>query len=46
MRRSNAMGRRQYDAPVGKATDKPAWSQEEFAALGAFMESFNTDLVE
>ncbi len=35
-----------YDAMVGKATDKPAWSAEDFAAMGAFMESFNKDLAE
>jgi hypothetical protein len=35
-----------YDAMAGKATDKPAWSAEDFAAMGAFMESFNKDLAE
>lgn len=35
----------EYDALAGKATDKPAWSAEDFAAMGAFMASFNTDLV-
>jgi hypothetical protein len=35
-----------YDAMSGKATDKPAWSAEDFAAMGTFMESFNKDLVE
>jgi hypothetical protein len=35
-----------YDAMSGKPTDKPAWSPEDFAAMGAFMESFNKDLVE
>jgi hypothetical protein len=35
-----------YDALAGKATDKPAWSAEDFAAMGAFMESLNQDLVE
>jgi hypothetical protein len=35
-----------YDAMAGKAADKPAWSAEEFAAMGAFMESFNKDLEE
>lgn len=35
-----------YDAMVGKATDKPAWSAEDFAAMGAFMESFNQDLAD
>jgi len=34
-----------YDAMVGKAGDTPAWSAD-FAAMGAFMESFNKDLVE
>ena len=35
-----------YDAMTGKPSDKPAWSGEDFAAMGAFMESFNSDLVE
>jgi hypothetical protein len=35
-----------YDAMAGRATDKPIWSAEDVAAMGAFMESFNNDLVE
>jgi hypothetical protein len=35
-----------YDGMAGKATDKPAWSGEDFAAMGAFMEKFNQDLVD
>lgn len=35
----------EYDALAGKATDTPAWSAADFAAMGAFMASFNTDLV-
>jgi len=35
-----------YDAMVGKATDKPAWSPDDFAAMGAFMESWNNELIE
>ncbi len=35
-----------YDGMAGKASDKPAWSAEDFAAMGAFMEAFNRDLVE
>jgi hypothetical protein len=34
-----------YDAMAGRATDKPTWTAEEFAAMGAFMEAFNQDLV-
>jgi hypothetical protein len=33
-----------YDGMAGKATDKPAWSEEDYAAMGAFMEKFNSDL--
>lgn len=33
-----------YDGMSGKATDKPAWSEADFAAMGAFMEKFNKDL--
>src|SRR5262245_1523917 len=35
-----------YDAMTERATDKPAWSAEDVAAMGAFMESLNKDLVE
>lgn len=34
-----------YDAMAGRATDKPTWSAADFAAMGAFMEAFNKDLV-
>lgn len=30
----------------GKPAAKPAWSAEDFAAMGAFMESFNKELAE
>jgi hypothetical protein len=35
-----------YDGMAGKESDLPAWTGEDFAAMGAFMESFNTDLAE
>ena len=35
-----------YDAMTGRATTTPTWSAEDFAAMGAFMEAFNKDLVE
>ena len=35
-----------YDAMAGKATGKAGWSQQDFAAMGAFMESFNRSLEE
>jgi hypothetical protein len=35
-----------YDGMAGKDTGKPAWTAEDFAAMGAFMERFNTDLAE
>lgn len=35
-----------YDGMAGEATDKPAWSAADFAAMGAFMEAFNKDLEE
>jgi len=36
-----------YDSMAGKAAaGRPAWSAEDFAALGAFMESFAKDLAE
>src|SRR5438105_10533761 len=35
-----------YDAMAGRASDTPAWSAQEFAAMGAFMEGFNKALVD
>jgi hypothetical protein len=35
-----------YDAMSGKDTGKPAWSAEQLQAMGAFMESFNQELVD
>ncbi|WP_113704881.1 YciI family protein [Nonomuraea lactucae] len=35
-----------YDGMAGQASGKPAWSAEEFAAMGAFMEAFNKDLAD
>lgn len=36
-----------YDSMAGRAIDgRPAWSGEQFAALGRFMESFAGDLAE
>lgn len=36
---------RDYDVLTGKATDRPAWSAEEVAALHEFMGKWNNDLV-
>lgn len=35
-----------YDGMAGEATGKPAWSAEDFAAMGAFMEAFSKELEE
>ncbi|MGC4943224.1 YciI family protein [Kribbella sp. DT2] len=35
-----------YDGMGGKDTGKPAWTEADFAAMGAFMEKFNAELVE
>jgi len=35
-----------YDAMSGKATGKPAWSAADFAAMGAFMQAWNTEIIE
>jgi hypothetical protein len=35
-----------YDGMAGKDSGKPAWTAEDFAAMGAFMEKFNADLAE
>lgn len=37
---------RDYDLMAGKPTDQPAWSQEDVAAMHAFMEKWNRELVE
>ena len=37
---------RDYDMLTGQATDRPAWSAEELAALHEFMGAWNNDLVE
>lgn len=34
-----------YDGMSGRPTDGPAWSGEDFAAMGEFMEKFNAGLV-
>lgn len=35
-----------YDAMTGKTGDAPAWTGEDFAALGAFMQELNRQLVD
>src|ERR1039458_2043053 len=35
---------RDYDAMTGAATDGPVWTPDDFAAMGAFMESFSKEL--
>ena len=35
-----------YDAMSGKPAGNAVWSAADFAAMGAFMESFNQDLVD
>jgi hypothetical protein len=35
-----------YDRMVGEPTDKPEWSADDVAAMHAFMESWNKELVE
>lgn len=37
---------RDYDQMAGRPTDEPAWSAEEVAAMHAFMESWNNELIE
>jgi len=37
-----ALGSQQdYDAMAGKTSPKAAWSAQDFAAMGAFMEKFS-----
>jgi hypothetical protein len=35
-----------YDGMAGKPGENPAWSAEDFAAMGAFMDSLNKDLAD
>jgi hypothetical protein len=35
-----------YDGMAGKSGDEPAWTADEFAAMGAFMNSLNSDLAD
>ena len=35
-----------YDEMVGKPSDGPAWTPEDYAAIGAFMTAFNQDLID
>ena len=35
-----------YDAMSGRAAEKPAWTAQEFAAMGSFMEAFNKAIVD
>jgi hypothetical protein len=35
-----------YDGMAGKGPARPVWTGEDFAALGAFMQAFNQELVE
>lgn len=35
-----------YDGMAGKSGDEPAWTADEFAAMDAFMHSFNTSLAD
>ncbi len=36
----------EYDAMASRPSTKPAWSAEDFAAMGAFMERFNKGLLD
>jgi hypothetical protein len=35
-----------YQAMTGQASGQPAWTQEEWAALGTFMHDFNLELLD
>jgi hypothetical protein len=35
-----------YQAMTGQDSGQPAWAQEDWAALGAFMEAFNSELLD
>jgi hypothetical protein len=35
-----------YQAMTGQGSDQPVWTQQDYAALGAFMNDFNQELVD
>jgi hypothetical protein len=35
-----------YDEMVGHPTNQPAWTPEDYAAIGAFMHAFNQELLD
>ncbi|MCU1478381.1 MAG: YCII-related protein [Subtercola sp.] len=35
-----------YQGMTGQASSRPVWTQEDYAALGAFMQAFNTELLD
>src|SRR5215207_10242042 len=35
-----------YDGMAGQATELPAWSPDDFAAMASFMQAFNAELAE
>ena len=35
-----------YDGMAGRASDLPAWSPDDFAAMASFMQAFNAELAE
>jgi hypothetical protein len=37
---------RDYEAMTGGQSEEPAWSQQDWAALGAFMQAFNQELLD
>ena len=37
---------RQYQEMTGQPAEQPAWTQQEWAALGAFMQAFNQELLD
>jgi hypothetical protein len=37
---------RDYDQMAGRPTDEPAWSAQDVAAMHAFMEAWNKELIE
>ena len=36
----------QYQDMVGQPSEQPAWTQEQWAALGSFMQAFNQELLD
>jgi len=43
---STFASQRNYDEMVGRPSEEPAWTPDDYMAVGAFMQAFNQDLLD